>query len=89
MTTNIYGKKIKDEVDRIYDLCMYSRNELVRAWLIARGWDGKDIEQAKELAKGYKITQQIKDGTITFSIEKMTEAEQEASDRGEVYFYTL
>ena len=64
---------LRTEIDKIIDHLHEDREAWVRRWLMSMGWDGKDIEQAKEIAKDWKIEQQFNGNVVTYRIVKKDE----------------
>ena len=60
----------RGKTDVMMALLDNAREEFAKAWLMAMGWDGKDIWQARDIAEGYILQDEVKNGIATFKIVK-------------------
>lgn len=52
---NDHSKRFQTIVEQVYESSLNNMEKTAYDWLISRGWDGKDIEEARWLSKGYEI----------------------------------
>lgn len=59
------------EKDKVINNAMAERDAFVQRWLVSRGWDGKDLEQARKLADGWTVVHDFNGGKVTLRIIKL------------------
>ena len=60
-------------VNAVIDGIMAEKEKVVRDFLFAHGWDGKDMEQARKITEGYSF---LEHPDHTFEIMQSEEAER-------------
>lgn len=81
-TVDDHSKRFQAIAGQVYD---YFRNYMEKTaydWLMSRGWDGKDIEAAKELSKGYEI---VRYPDFTCEVCRIAENATEATEQTASY----
>ena len=63
--------RFQAERDKVINNAMQEEEEFVKRWLVSRGWDGKDLEQARKLADGWTVVHDFNDGKVTLRIIKL------------------
>lgn len=83
MTLEELAEKCKAERDKVINNALAEEEAFVERWLVSRGWDGKDREQARQLSKGWTVLHEFNDGKMTLRIVKMPTIYE---DNGRVFF---
>ena len=47
-----------------------AREKVLERWLLARGWDGKDMDKAREMAAGYTVAETWERDRVIFEVVK-------------------
>ena len=47
-----------------------ARERVLENWLLARGWDGNDMEKAREMADGYTVAETWERDRVIFEVVK-------------------
>lgn len=77
-----HSKRFQAIVDRVYESYRNNMEKTAYDWLISRGWDGKDIEEARELAKGYEI---VRYPDFSCEVRRIAENATEAMEQEALY----
>lgn len=64
--------------DQMYESFRNNMEKTVYDWLISRGWDGKDIEEARWLSKGYEI---VRYPDLSCEVRRIAENATEAAEQ--------
>ena len=79
---NDHLKRLQTIVEQVYESSLNNMEKTVYDWLISRGWDGKDIEEARKLAKGYGI---VRYPDLSCEVRKIAENATEAMEQKALY----
>ena len=70
-------ERFQAERDKLFNRINEEREAFAKNWLMAMGWDGKDREQARQLADGWVLQEEIGDKAITFRMVRKEELEKD------------
>lgn len=70
MTIEELVEEFRAEREQLFKRYEEEREAFARNWLLARGWDGRDMEQARKLAEGWTIEHKLEDDKLTLTMVK-------------------
>lgn len=79
---NDHSKHFQAIAEQVYESYQNNMEKTAYDWLISRGWDGKDIEVARELAKGYEI---VRYPDFSCEVRRIAENTTEAAEQNALF----
>ena len=79
---NDHSKRFQTIVEQVYESSLNNMEKTAYDWLISRGWDGKDIKEARWLSKGYEI---VRYPDLSCEVRRIAENATEAMKQNALY----